>query len=611
MKNSRSDRGLGLRRVPSDERRGAVLILVAVLVAVMCAAGAAVMHTAMHTASDLALLETHRVEAEFLGRAALDAGEADIELAYFRRAKVPAEGTLELAGREVGYSITTLSGPTLEQAPEGYRRWFTIHGIEAQVEIDGVSKVQRRVVRADQVPLFQYAVFYEGDLRIHPGPRMVLSGPVHTNGDLYNRSASGLEFDTNSVRVAGELFNWCITESTEQVLFRKWVPNPFDPAAPKTYVGAERKSDFDAAGIATELGGFDSTFEGHDANGDGDYEDLGDVGAWGERALELWGPDSGVVGSGQTVLDKTLGAKSIVHAGSAEIQRFVPMTDGDHVWDEDEGDFVKAPEGVEGTHVKGNLHGNAELIVDFDGTTWSATDADGNDVTATLAPAVTLTTTFNGYADNGAGMFQPTLSIDMAALAATGLHPSNGLVYLGAPGIGPESDLMHFRLTNGSELHGPLSVASDAPVQVHGDYNTVAKKPAAVMSDQVSLLSNDWNNSKGTVAKKLPRASATSYNLSIFSGETDAAGGGSSEGNGGYHNVLRFHENWSGIVCRIRGSTVIPMTSSHFPAYFNGGGHFYNPPNRDFGFDPDLIASEANLPPFTPIGVEFTVIASY
>ncbi len=398
METSRNERGLGLRPVRSNERCGAILILVAVLVAVMSAMGAAVLHTAMHTASDLALLETRRVEAEFLGRAALDAGEADIESAYFIRETPPTEGPLELGGRTVDYTIATLSGPTLEQAPEGYRRWFTIHGIEARVEIDGVSKVHRRVVRANVVPLFQYAVFYEGDLRIHPGPTMTLTGPVHTNSDLHNRSSNGLVFDTNSVRAAGDLFNWCITESTQQVRFRKWVPNPFDPSAPATFVGAERKSDFVKAGIATELGGFDSTFKGHDANGDGEYVGVRDVAPWAERALELWGPAKGVTGTGQTVLDKTLGAQAIVHNGSAEIQRFVPSKGGDHVWDEAAGDYVPAPAGVEGSHVKGNLHANAELIVEFDGKTWSATDADGKDVTATLAPAVTVTTTFNGYA---------------------------------------------------------------------------------------------------------------------------------------------------------------------------------------------------------------------
>jgi hypothetical protein len=38
------------------------------------------------------------------------------------------------------------------------------------------------------VPLFQFAAFYNKDLEILPGPNMTLSGPVHTNGDLYLNS---------------------------------------------------------------------------------------------------------------------------------------------------------------------------------------------------------------------------------------------------------------------------------------------------------------------------------------------------------------------------------------------------------------------------------------
>ena len=35
------------------------------------------------------------------------------------------------------------------------------------------------------IPMFQFAAFYKEDLEILPGPVMTLSGPVHTNGDLY------------------------------------------------------------------------------------------------------------------------------------------------------------------------------------------------------------------------------------------------------------------------------------------------------------------------------------------------------------------------------------------------------------------------------------------
>ena len=40
-------------------------------------------------------------------------------------------------------------------------------------------------VNAQSIPLFQFGVFYEGDLEIHNGPRMDFAGWVHTNSNLY------------------------------------------------------------------------------------------------------------------------------------------------------------------------------------------------------------------------------------------------------------------------------------------------------------------------------------------------------------------------------------------------------------------------------------------
>ena len=45
------------------------------------------------------------------------------------------------------------------------------------------------------VPLFQFAVFYDKDLEISPGPNMTLSGPVHSNGDLYLNGGATLTIE--------------------------------------------------------------------------------------------------------------------------------------------------------------------------------------------------------------------------------------------------------------------------------------------------------------------------------------------------------------------------------------------------------------------------------
>lgn len=45
-------------------------------------------------------------------------------------------------------------------------------------------------VNAQTIPLFQFGVFYEGDLEILPGAPMTFAGWVHTNGNLYLSSNS-------------------------------------------------------------------------------------------------------------------------------------------------------------------------------------------------------------------------------------------------------------------------------------------------------------------------------------------------------------------------------------------------------------------------------------
>ncbi|MGI0480209.1 hypothetical protein ACN4EE_05400 [Geminocystis sp. CENA526] len=53
-------------------------------------------------------------------------------------------------------------------------------------------------VKSRLIPMFQFAAFYTGDLEILPGPNMTLSGPVHTNGDLYLGS-------DNTLRIRGQV----------------------------------------------------------------------------------------------------------------------------------------------------------------------------------------------------------------------------------------------------------------------------------------------------------------------------------------------------------------------------------------------------------------------
>jgi hypothetical protein len=60
--------------------------------------------------------------------------------------------------------------------------------------------------KARLVPLFQFAAFYDGDLEILPGPAMVLSGPVHSNGSLYLGGNNSLTIQ-GAVTSVGSIYN--------------------------------------------------------------------------------------------------------------------------------------------------------------------------------------------------------------------------------------------------------------------------------------------------------------------------------------------------------------------------------------------------------------------
>jgi len=51
-----------------------------------------------------------------------------------------------------------------------------------------------QVLAVRDAPLFSHAIFYNMDLEFHPGPRMDMNGPVHSNGDIYVQAIDRLRF---------------------------------------------------------------------------------------------------------------------------------------------------------------------------------------------------------------------------------------------------------------------------------------------------------------------------------------------------------------------------------------------------------------------------------
>lgn len=58
-----------------------------------------------------------------------------------------------------------------------------------------------QVLLVRDAPLFSHAIFYNMDLEFHPGPRMEMEGPVHSNGKIYVQAIRGLRFHSTLMAV--------------------------------------------------------------------------------------------------------------------------------------------------------------------------------------------------------------------------------------------------------------------------------------------------------------------------------------------------------------------------------------------------------------------------
>ncbi|MFZ5495001.1 MAG: hypothetical protein ACOZE5_06645 [Verrucomicrobiota bacterium] len=57
--------------------------------------------------------------------------------------------------------------------------------------LGSVKAYVEQTLQINMVPLFQFAIFYNQDLEVSPGANMVISGPIHANGNLIARCQTG------------------------------------------------------------------------------------------------------------------------------------------------------------------------------------------------------------------------------------------------------------------------------------------------------------------------------------------------------------------------------------------------------------------------------------
>jgi hypothetical protein len=204
---------------PRKAIRGMTMLIVLGVMAILMVIGMGMLST-----SGKSMLSSSDARGELKARVASEAViSAAVADAVNRAGEVfggslsNGDRTLNL-GSDVGKAeityYTTSGGSTLQQGlvPAGPLKGLM--GYKYGCSIDGTGKTAggtKRVINAEvvlyQVPIFQFGVFYDSSLEITPGPTMRVFGRVHTNDSMYLRGTADLHF-TGPLTAAGMIGQW-------------------------------------------------------------------------------------------------------------------------------------------------------------------------------------------------------------------------------------------------------------------------------------------------------------------------------------------------------------------------------------------------------------------
>jgi hypothetical protein len=417
----------------------------------------------------------------------------------------------------------------------------------------------RRVFQKEQVSPWAFAIFYVDPLEIHPGPLFKITGPVHTNSDLYAAHNSLQFFD--KVTYGGKWYNKympgdCRTDTPTPPLF---------VLAPPDIAPAKQPFGLDSSRI----------FNSGDTNPNNDsYHELIDI----------------------PVINPATGVR---YSDPLQDQRYYDQA---------------------GIKILIDNSGNL-TVMRQDGTVVSAASPAGSS-DRKLYNAITATgvlTTGEQIYDNRE-VLPPgkvrltTLHVDQLLAKVndpTNGIPSNrwnGVVYITDTSYTP-STRRGIRLKGGNVLpNGGLTVASANPVYIQGDYNTgsgvvpsnngdplnptvptydKSSRPSSVIADAVNILSNAWVDTNANNSA----ASNTTVNTAIVSGIVPTA---NCHYSGGAENFPRFLENWDTKTFTYYGSMVELYNSKQAVGTWDTA--VYTPPLRQWYFDTDF---NTHTPPGT------------
>jgi hypothetical protein len=432
----------------------------------------------------------------------------------------------------------------LDAQYRGLRGWATDYTIVSDAtELNAPFQIMVGVqqnVQVATIPLFQFAIFYNLELEINPGPVMVVTGPVHCNTNLFTQPQATLTFQ-DDVTAAGS------------IILNK---DPADPLV-RTVGSVVFQGEHDG-GVSTlnlPIGTNNSPAAVRQVvelppTGEDPNSPMGSQRFYNKADLVVLVKDSGT-----TVTSGPRANNCATTVPAAEYNQFLDTSLT----------FVNMRESSK--TVKTSQIDVAKLA------TWN-----NNSTNALRRAGVSLP-----YGGNVAIVY-----VDDQRSQTSGTEPGVRLVN--------GQTILPSGLTVATPK--PLYVKGNynAPSGALGSHNTSTTLPASLIADAITVLSPNWVDSKSSQALSYRIATATTVNAAFLAGNVPTVSGSYS---GGVENFPRFLENWSNVNFTYNGSMVVMYPSAYATAPWTGTGTYYNPPNRDWALDTNFT-DPTKLPPGTP-----------
>lgn len=464
-------------------------------------------------------------------------------------------------------------------------------------------RVGRRFMNSN-TSIFQYSMFFQGNLELNPGSDTVVNGDIVANGSVYLGATSGHTLTINNkIRfLTDHLFNQDTDGNTARY-------NPDAPSTTTTFVdpvGVDGTAIVDRTHPQVEtmdepenlLGGIDVTatatsrpdlFAAAGAS-------LTDPSSWSAEELAI----------AENNVHRSLITPPPDAAASTEYPNATSSTPDDSVI------AVRRAYNKAGLIVTVAADNTVSVL---------QVDADGTATDATAAYAGVVTDTTSVY-DQREGKNVTITDIDVAALK-TKLDalttPINGLLYVNLKGSSASTPAA-VRLVNGTSLPendgAGFSVATNGGLYVQGSYNTTQitdsdgttrHVPAMLMADAITVLSTNWDDANASAALSSRVASlstaegtTTEINAGLLTGNITST---TSNSSGGAQNLVRYLEDWTGKSVNFRGSLGRLFTSTQMTGPYLGTSYVYRQPNRVFDFDTSL---PTHRPPGGPESTAFS-----